>query len=144
MRKTYTRRSEMEAESARRLDADYFQWAHEEEALRGAVRRELRTHAGQRRLSRLIGVARGTLRKFVEMRSMPRAENRARIEHWAQDRPDYVPALGSVALALLVADLPAAERLAGRRALAAELAQVYQRAGLRAPEWLAEELESDE
>lgn len=144
MRKTYTRRPEMEVESVRRLDLNYFEWAHEEEALRGAVRRELRTHAGQRRLSRRIGVARGSLRKFVEMRSMPRGENRQRIEHWAQDRPEYVPGLGTVALALLVADLPAAERLAGRRALAAELAQVYQRAGLRVPEWLAEELEPDE
>lgn len=140
MRKTYARRHAMPAESALRLDLDYFEWAHEEEALRGAVRRELRIHAGQRGLSRLIGVARSSLRKFVEMRSMPRGVNRKRIEHWAQNRPEYVPALGSVALALLVADLPAGDRLAGRRALADELAQVYQRAAQRVPEWLAEEL----
>lgn len=38
------------------------------EALRLAVRRELRVHRGQRALARLIGVSRGSLRKFVEMR----------------------------------------------------------------------------
>lgn len=140
MCKTSAKRHILPAERARQLDLDHFAWAHEEEGLRGAIRRELRTHAGQRRLSQVIGVARGCLRKFVEMRSFPRGPNLERIEHWAQDRPEYVPALGSVALALLVADLPAGERLAGRVALATELAQVYQRAGARAPEWLAEEL----
>lgn len=139
MRRSPEKRHKLKPDSAWRLDLDYFMWAYEEEVLRGAVRHGLRTQGGQRRLARVMGVARGCLRKFVEMRSMPRGVNRERLEYWAQSRAEHVPALESVALALLVADLPAAERMAGRRALAAELAQVHQRAGQREPQWLAAE-----
>ncbi len=127
-------------EALRTLDFDRFADTHTIESLRLAVRRELRVHRGQRALARLIGVCRGTLRKFVEMRSLPTPENLDRIRDWAADRPEVRAPLGVVALAVLAGDLPADFRLRARRGLARELAAVYADAGEVLPAWIEEEL----
>jgi len=106
------------------------------EAVRLALVRELRSCPGQRSLAATIGVGRAVVRKIVEMRAVPTDENLRRIEEWAVDRPEAVPPVGAVALALLVADLPADVRLAARHRLAVELMAVHERAGLAVPEWL--------
>jgi hypothetical protein len=128
-------------EALRPLDFDRFADAHAIESLRLAVRRELRVHRGQRALARLIGVCRGTLRKFVEMRSLPTQHNLDKISEWAADRPEVRAPLGAVALAILAGNLPADFRLRLRRGLARELAAVYAEAGEELPSWVAEELE---
>jgi hypothetical protein len=110
------------------------------EGLRLALLRELRARPGQRSLAQMIGVGRSVVRKFVEMRAIPGEENLRLMEEWAVDRPEAVPPVGSVALALLVADLPAELRLGVRRRLAAELRAIQETAGLPVPEWLKSEL----
>jgi transcriptional regulator with XRE-family HTH domain len=112
------------------------------ESLRLAVRRELRVHRGQRALAHLIGVSRGTLRKFVEMRSLPTQENLDKIREWAADRADVHAPLGAVALAILAGDLPASFRLSTRDQLVGILAAAYTEAGEALPEWMGEECRS--
>lgn len=109
------------------------------EALRLAVRRELRVHRGQRALARLIGVSRGSLRKFVEMRSLPVPENLEKIREWAADRPRVRAPLGAVALAMLAGDVPAGARLRLRRRLAGEVARACAEEGVEVPAWVREE-----
>jgi hypothetical protein len=87
----------------------------------------------------MIGVCRGTLRKFVEMRSIPTAGNLDRIRDWAADRPDMQAPLDTVALALIAGDLPADFRFQARQRLVRELRAVYSEAGVAIPSWLAEE-----
>lgn len=119
---------------------DRFADTHTVESLRLAVRRELRVHRGQRALARLIGVCRGTLRKFVEMRSLPTPENLEKIRDWAADRPEVRAPLGAVALAVLAGDLPARLRFRARCDLARALVDVYAEAGEVPPAWIQEEL----
>lgn len=128
------------AEVLRAPDFDRFADLHAVESLRLAVRRELRVHRGQRALARLIGVCRGTLRKFVEMRSLPTHQNLEKIRDWAADRPEVRTPLGAVALAVLAEGLPAQFRLRARRDLARELSVVYAEAGEVLPAWIEEEL----
>ena len=127
-------------ESLQAHDFDRFADVHAIESLRLAVRRELRVHRGQRALARLIGVCRGTLRKFVEMRSLPTYRNLEKIRDWAADRPESRAPLGAVALAVLADDLSAQFRLRARRGLARELAALYAEAGEVLPAWIEEEL----
>lgn len=136
MRRSALARSEV----LRTPDFDRFADMHAVESLRRAVRRELRVHRGQRALARLIGVSRGTLRKFVEMRSLPTHENLEKIRDWANDRPEVRAPLGSVALAVLADGLPAPSRLQARRDLARTLSAVYAEAGEVLPAWIEEEL----
>lgn len=113
---------------------------YELESLRQAVRRELRTHGGQRTLAKALGVSRSVIRKFVEMRSVPTAENLQVIRDWAADRPEMETPLGPVCLALLAAEIPAALRSEGRLRLAEALADIYVRMDDPAPAWLVQEL----
>lgn len=119
---------------------DRFADMHAIESLRLAVRRELRVHRGQRALARLIGVCRGTLRKFVEMRSLPTDENLEKIRDWASDRPEVRAPLAAVALAVLADGVPAPLRIRTRRALARELSAIYAEAGEVLPAWIEEEM----
>ncbi len=81
-------------ESLQALDFNRFADVHAIESLRLAVRRELRVHRGQRALARLIGVCRGTLRKFVEMRSLPTYRNLRRSVTGQPTAPRVVPRSG--------------------------------------------------
>ncbi len=128
-------------DALRPLDFDHFADAHAIESLRLALCRELRVYGGQRALARQIGICRGTLRKFVEMRSLPTPQNLDKIRDWAADRPEVRPPLGAIALAILAGDMPAGARLRLRRGLARELAAAYREAGAELPSWVAEELE---
>lgn len=110
------------------------------ERLRLALTRELRASPGQRSLAEMIGVGRSVVRKFVEMRAIPTEENLRLMEEWAVDRPEVYPPVGAVALAVLIADLPADLRFGARRRLAAELRAIQEAAGLTVPEWLESEL----
>lgn len=127
-------------ETMRAQEFNRFADAHAVESLRLAVRRELRVHRGQRALARLIGVCRGTLRKFVEMRSFPTPCNLEKIRDWAADRPEVQAPFGTVALAVIAEDLPADFRLQARLRLARELAAMYAEVGKALPSWVAEEL----
>lgn len=111
------------------------------EEIRQALRRELRTHAGQRSLARVVGVGRAVIRKLVEMRSVPQHWHMQRLREWAADRPVAETPAGAVSLALLVADLPAPERYAARLRLAEEVTRLYAQSGVEVPAWLAHEVE---
>ena len=125
---------------SRKVAFDRFTDEYGLEELRQAVRRELRTHCGQEPLSRIIGVGRSVIRKLVDMRSVPLDEHLDRIREWAADRPAVETDVGAVALALLAADLPAAERYRARFELVDQLAGAYRRAGVEVPQWLADEI----
>ncbi|HEX8674693.1 MAG TPA: helix-turn-helix transcriptional regulator [Longimicrobium sp.] len=124
-----------------RRNLDFLMEAQADEKIRQALLRELRTHHGQRSLASLIGVGRSVIRKFVEMRSVPTAENMGKIADWIEDRP-AVPAvpLGCVCFAALVADLDADHRYAARRDLARVLATRYLSASQEVPKWLQNEI----
>jgi transcriptional regulator with XRE-family HTH domain len=122
---------------ARKRDFEVIADARDLETLREALRREVRVHTSLRALALNIGVDRGTLRKFLAMESVPRAENLDKIRDWAADRPELATPLGSVALTLLVHDLPGHRRAHVRRQLAQELAAAFTRHML--PEWLEHE-----
>lgn len=114
---------------------------YELESLRQAVRRELRTHGGQRTLAKALGLSRSVIRKFVEMRSVPTAENLQVIRDWAADRPEMETPLGAVCFALLAAEItPSSLRYEGRLRLAEALADIYARMDDPAPAWLVQEL----
>lgn len=68
------------------------------EALRMAVRRELRVHKGPRALADEMGIHRNSLRKFVDGQSEPWPGTLARIERWAGNRPAVEPPNGVAAL----------------------------------------------
>jgi len=133
------RQSVLRPDTLRAQEFNLFADTHAVESLRLAVRRELRVHRGQRALARLIGVSRGTLRKFVEMQSLPTPSNLEKIQEWAADRPDVQAPLGAVALAVIAGDLPADFRFRARLRLSRELASVYAEAGESPPPWVAEE-----
>jgi len=111
------------------------------EEIRQALRRELRTHAGQRSLARVVGVGRAVIRKLVEMRSVPEHWNMQRLREWVADRPAVETHVGAVSLALLVADLPPGERYAARLRLAEEITRLHVEAGVKVPQWLVHEVE---
>lgn len=113
---------------------------YELESLRQAVRRELRTHGGQRTLATALGLSRAVIRKFVEMRSVPTPENLQVLRDWAADRPDVETPLGPVCLALLAADVAPALRYEARLRLAEALAQICGRVDEPMHAWLAQEL----
>lgn len=127
-------------EIARTRDIHTFLDQYALEHIRHALRRELRVHSGQLALAREIGIARGSLRKFIDMQSTPRPANMDRLREWASDRPEVWTPIGAVCLATLVLDLvPAEARAPARRHLARELAVFYARAGQPVPAWLAAE-----
>lgn len=109
------------------------------ERLRAAVRREVRTHGGQRRAAASIRIPRGALRRLVEMRSAPTGRNMENLENWVADRPETPVTGGMVALALLAGELPADVRAEARRHLGRELAMFFRATGVL-PAWLHEEL----
>ena len=114
------------------------------EGLRQVLLRELEQHRGQRALAEIIGVGRSVIRKFIDMVCVPRGENLDKISDWAADRPEVTVTIGSVCLAVLPGDLPGEFRLEARRRIAAELAQVYGKAGMRLPDWILAELPAAE
>lgn len=121
-------------EIARTRDINTFLDQHDLERIRQALRRELRVHSGQLALAQEIGIARGSLRKFVDMQSIPLPANMDRLREWAADRPEIWTPIGAVCLATLVLDLvPAEARAPARRHLARELAALYARAGQPVP-----------
>ena len=138
LRTAYLRRRGIPLSRTQQFDRFADEWNLEE--LRQALRRELRTHRGQLALARLIGVGRAVVRKFVEMRSIPRIEHLERIREWAADRPSAEIPGGAVALALLVEELAPASRYRARGALARELIRWFEEEGTEAPEWLHQEI----
>lgn len=89
-------------------------------------------YRGQRALARLIGVSRGSLRKFVEMRWLPVPENLEKVREEAADRPEVRAPLGVVALAMLASEVPAGARLR----LAGEVARACAEVGMEMPGWV--------
>lgn len=126
-------------DQARRHDLNAFVEEQAMEALREAIRRELRVHGGQEALAQQIGVSRGTLRKLVGMHSIPTQRNLERIREWTEHRPGVRVPLGAVALALLVRFLPAEVRTTARLRLARELSSAFVQAGMPVPAWLTAE-----
>jgi hypothetical protein len=116
---------------------DPFDTVREHEALRGILRRELRT-AGQRTLAPEIGIGRGALRKFLAM-STPGHDTIDRLREWSEDRPAVDVAPGSVALAVLAGSFPAPRRAWARRQIARRVAELLSKVGAGTPSWLAEE-----
>ncbi|MBB4635642.1 helix-turn-helix domain-containing protein [Longimicrobium terrae] len=125
---------------ARASDSEKLTELLEIEMLRQVVRRELRTHAGQRTLAREIGVHRTTIRKFAEGQSTPEISNLAEIREWASDRPRIEMPMALVALAVLMDDLPPASRPAARQRFASLLMDLYEETGEGIPTWVTDEL----
>lgn len=108
------------------------------EGQRRVLRAELR-HLPQRLLAPVVGISRGSLRKFLAM-STPGRATRDRIGHWCADRPEPDTPAATVALALLAGEFRAPARPAVRRRLAATLLDLYAEEGRQPPPWLREEL----
>jgi hypothetical protein len=123
----------------RRRLLERFSEAARHEALRQVLWREMRVQGGQRAIAEVVRVGRAVVRKFLEMRSIPHRSNLDRIQEWAADRPEVVPALESVCLVLLVDDLPPAARRPARQKLARLLSQLHAERGAPIPAWLARE-----
>lgn len=113
----------------------------EEEGQRIVLRRELRTLT-QRLLAPLIGISRGSLRKFLGM-STPGDSTRERIRQWCADRPEPDVPPGAVALAILAADFRAADRARVRRTVAELLVELFAARGDQPPPWLVDEIAAD-
>ncbi|HEX2094857.1 MAG TPA: hypothetical protein VHG28_20830 [Longimicrobiaceae bacterium] len=126
-------------ELAVKRDFDILADARRLEALRQAIRREVRARSSLRGLAQRIGVDRGSLRKFLTMESVPDLENMAKIEDWSEERPEVWTPLGAVALAVLVLDLPGPRRGPARKQLARVLASAFSDAKQPVPEWLEAE-----
>jgi hypothetical protein len=110
------------------------------EALRQALRREIRTHSGQRVLAATLGVGRSVIRKFLELRSTPSPHNLEVLEAWAEDRPAVSVPTGAVCLALLAGDLEPGLRYNARLRLAKGLAELYADSACPVPTWLRDEI----
>lgn len=108
------------------------------EGQRLVLRAELR-HLPQRILAPIIGISRGSLRKFLAM-SVPGRATRVCIRQWCADRPEPDVPLGAVALALLAREFRVSLRPAVRRRLAQTLAELFVEAGTQPPPWLREEV----
>jgi len=116
---------------------DPFETAHEDEAIRRILKREL-LNAGQRTLAPEIGIGRGALRKFLEM-STPGPHTLERLREWSQDREEEPVASGSVALAVLAREFPAPRRVWARRLIARRVAELLSKVGVDLPSWVQEE-----
>ncbi len=127
----------MSAESERQVLERFW----EEESQRIVLRRELRTLT-QRLLAALIGISRGSLRKFLGM-SAPSSETRERIQHFCADRPEPVVPPGMVALAILAQEFRAPDRARARRRMAEYLLQLFAECGDQPPPWLIDEVAGD-
>lgn len=127
----------MSDESERRVLAQVW----EEEGQRIVLRRELRTLT-QRLLAPLIGISRGSLRKFLAM-STPSDGTRERIRHWCADRPEPAVAPGAVALAILAQEFRAPDRARARRGMAEHLVELFAEHGDQPPPWLVDEIAGD-
>lgn len=121
-------------------DADHFADVREIETLRQMVRRELRTHSGQRTLAREIGVHRETLRKFASGQSRPAEANLEDIREWAQNRPELRIPMAVIGLALLMEDLPPTRRPAARRRMVELMSDLYAETTEGTPTWVSDEL----
>lgn len=113
--------------------------SREEEAIRRALRKDLRTHAGQRVLAEQIGIGRSALRKFLDM-SLPGQDTMEKLREWLQDRPEPEVPPGAVALAILAKEFPAPRRVWARRQLAQRLLELLGKAGVKVPAWVREEV----
>jgi hypothetical protein len=125
---------------ARASENGYFSRQLEVEVLRQVVRRELRTHGGQRTLAREIGIHRSSLRKFAVGQSEPTPLNLDAIREWAADRPQIEIPAAVVALAVLSEDLPPASRPAARQRFATLMYDLYVETGEGVPTWVTDEL----
>lgn len=135
----YTSSQHLPRASALHHDFDILMDLYELERLRKVLRRELAVHMGQRTLAAEIGISRGSLRKFLEMQSIPTHQTLQRIKDWAGNRPDAWTPLGALGLAILVMDVPAEGRSDLRRQLACLLEAAYTRMDQPVPEWLSAE-----
>lgn len=125
---------------ARQLDLEAVARARELEQIRQALRHELRVHTGQHSLAQHIGISRGTLRKFLDLESVPVHRNLTHLRDWMENRAAAPVPLGAVCLSILVDELlPGSRRKAARRHLAKELAAMFVRGGQAVPPWLAQE-----
>jgi hypothetical protein len=113
--------------------------SREEEAIRRALRKDLRTQAGQRVLAEQIGIGRGALRKFLDM-SLPGHDTMEKLRDWLQDRPEPEVPPGAVALTILAKEFPAPRRVWARRQLAQRLLELLGKTGVKAPAWVREEI----
>lgn len=125
---------------AQAADSDRLAELLEIEMLRQVIRRELRTHGGQRTLAREIGVHRECIRKFAEGQSTPTEPNLELIREWAADRPQAQLPLALVALGVLMDDLPPVRRPAARQRFARLLFDLYAETGEGVPTWIRDEL----
>ena len=121
----------------------FLEQVREDEAHRIILRRELRSLT-QRILAPLIGISRGSLRKFLAM-STPDAPTRERIREWCADRPEPDTPPGMVALAILAREFRASKRAWAREQLGEVLAALIAECGDQPPPWIVDELvgESD-
>lgn len=107
------------------------------ESRRAALRRALRS-IPQRLLAILVGVSRGSLRKFLEG-SSPDPTARRRIREWCTDQPEPDTAPGALALHLLVSEFRASQRGWARRRLVGFLIQLHEESGQPPQLWLIDE-----
>ena len=135
----YTSSQHLPLASALRHDFAILMDLYELERLRQVLRRELTVHTGQRTLAAEIGISRGSIRKFLDMQSIPTHQTLQRIKDWAGNRPDAWTPLGALALSVLVMDVPAEARGDLRRCLAGLLEATHARIDQPVPQWLAGE-----
>jgi hypothetical protein len=107
------------------------------ESRRAALRRRLQS-VPQRLLAALVGISRGSLRKFLDG-SSPSSAARRRIREWCADQPEPDTAPGAIALNLLAAEFPACRRGWARRQLAGFLIRLHEEAGQHPQAWLMDE-----
>ncbi|HEX7240677.1 MAG TPA: hypothetical protein VF263_10445 [Longimicrobiaceae bacterium] len=138
----YTSSQHLSPEVAMRRDFRILTDLYEMERLRQVLRRELAVHTGQRTLAAEIGISRGSLRKFVDMQSMPTHRTLQLIREWAANRPDARTPLGAVALAVLVMDVRLEARGDVRGEVARLLEAAHVRIGQPVPPWVAAECEA--
>lgn len=107
------------------------------ESRRAALRWGLRA-VPQRLLAALVGISRGSLRKFLDG-SSPSSAARRRIREWCADQPEPDTPPGAIALNLLASEFPASRRGWARRQLAGFLIRLHEEAGQHPQPWLMEE-----
>lgn len=107
------------------------------ESRRAALRRGLQS-VPQRLLAALVGISRGSLRKFLDG-SSPSSAARRRIREWCADQPEPDTAPGAIALFLLASEFPASRRGWARRQLASSLIRLHEDAGQHPRAWLMDE-----
>lgn len=113
-----------------RVDRERMQHLTEVETVRQAILRELR-RTPQRDLADRLGISRGSLRKFLAF-SEPTEATWEALREWNEDRPEGSTPMASVALALLVGELPAAVRAGAHTRLLATFVEIL--AAARGPD----------